>query len=319
MPLPLIETSDTTRQAGDVAAKILKQAQSSVRVAYRQWQRPDDSALTDDPNASEERLHDFRVELRRLRVWVHQTRTLVRTRRQARLDLRHFAQATNPARDLEVMLALLEECYTTSARETSGTTPSTLVRDVLTRLDRLTPTLNTYTMTGLAPKPRKGKHPMFGEWLSMQMGAQQQMIRYLSEQTDAELHQARIHVKYLRYLIEPLAEFPSVAALIALLKTMQTQLGTLHDLAIFRQTVPDLVHVPMSEALHQVLETSGRQSVAIKQVFATQRDEVVQVIRWQSDRYLAVMKDWLRTRDKQMQQLDSQLDQLRAQLMSSNQ
>jgi len=308
MSLPLIDPSDVAQPAGFVAEKILKLGQSSMRAALRQWRNPTDAEQPGEPTPPEELLHDFRVELRRLRVWVHQTRTLVRTRRQARLDLRHFAQATNPTRDLEVILTLLEAWHAT--RQPVPEHPSALITEVLERLDRAAYPMDHLTLTGLAPRPRKGKHPVFGEWLSVQLGAQQQMIRYLTQQTDAELHQARIHVKHLRYLIEPLAGFPVAAALITLLKNMQTQLGSLHDLAVFRQTVPELVQAPVAQALRTVLEVSGRQTVDIKRVFAAQREETLDVVRWQTDRYQSIIKDWQRTRDAQMQRLDEQLDQL---------
>ena len=308
MSLPLIDPTDVAQPAGFVAEKILKLGQSSMRAALRQWRNPTDAEQPGEPTPPEELLHDFRVELRRLRVWIHQTRTLVRTRRQARLDLRHFAQATNPTRDLEVILTLLEAWHAT--RQPVPEHPSALITEVLERLDRAAYPMDHLTLTGLAPRPRKGKHPVFGEWLSVQLGAQQQMIRYLTQQTDAELHQARIHVKHLRYLIEPLARFPEAAALITLLKKMQTQLGNLRDLAVFRQTLPELVQAPVALALRTVLEISGRQTVDIKRVFAAQREETLDVVRWQTDRYQSVIKDWQRTRDAQMQQLDEQLDQL---------
>lgn len=316
MSLPLIEPADVNRPAGSVAEQILKLAQSNMRQAYRQWQCPDEAGGAVDVNQGKESLHDFRVELRRLRVWVHQTRTLVRTRRQGRMDLRSFAQTTNPTRDLEVILDQLESWH--AGRDPQPEHPSPLIETVLRRISRMESTTDSLTLTGLAPRFRKGKHPAFGVWLSMQIGAQHQMIRYLSQQSDAELHQARIHVKHLRYLIEPLSKLPGADELISVLKQMQNRLGTLHDLAVLRTSIPGFVAEPLVGALESTLTSaSGRCSVELKRIFAQQREEVVDVIRWQSDRYQETIKAWQRERDSLMQQLESGLEALCHQLQTS--
>lgn len=316
MSLPLIESADVNRPAGVVAEQILKHAQSSMRQAYRQWREPNPNAGPVETIQQEELLHDFRVELRRLRVWVHQTRTLVRTRHQARMDLRSFAQGTNPSRDLEVILGLLESWHTD--RKPQPDHPSPLLDPVLRRINRLEGTTESLTLTGLSPRSRKGKHPAFGVWLSMQIGAQHQMIRYQSQQSDAELHQARIHVKHLRYLIEPLANFTGAAELIDLLKQMQNRLGTLHDLAVMRTSIPEFVAEPLVQALESTLTAaSGRRSVELKRIFADQREEVVDVIRWQSDRYQENIKAWQKERDSLMQQLERGLESLCHKLQES--
>ncbi|ANJ66418.1 hypothetical protein A9404_02610 [Halothiobacillus diazotrophicus] len=315
MSLPLIEPADVIRPAGVVAEQILKLAQSSMRQAYRLWQQPDVLEQSPDDCQQEDLLHDFRVELRRLRVWVHQTRTLVRTRRQARMDLRCFAQGTNPSRDLEVILGLLESWH--ADREPRPEHPSPLIEPVLRRINQMEAKTESLTLTGLAPRSRKGKHPAFGVWLSMQIGAQHQMIRYMSQQSDAELHQARIHVKHLRYLIEPLNKFTGTTELINLLKQMQNRLGTLHDLAVLRMSIPGFVAEPLVAALESTLtSTSGRCSVELKRIFAGQRDEVVDVIRWQSDRYQETIKAWQRERDSLMLALESGLEALCHQLQA---
>lgn len=335
MSLPLIESADLDRPAAVVAEKILKLGQKSVRLALRQWLNPTESPDAGEISVPEERLHDFRVELRRLRVWVQQTRSLVRTQRLARRDLRQASEETNPTRDLEVMLELLEQWH--ESLPSAPTQPVPLITEVLTQLDRAVPTLSGRRMSGLAPRARGSKtktprkahrknpektpgktsdktpHPplRFGDWLQAQIDTQQHVIHDLMHQTDAELHQARIHVKYLRYLLEPLSKLSATAPLLAQLKQWQTALGSLNDLAVLRKRLPDLVAQQTRSALNQLLAQPGRQLIGIKSVFATQRDQLLAVTRWQTDRYQAELKQWRSQQDVQLQQLDALLDQFR--------
>ena len=86
------------------------------RLCKKLRQRLDALEKGKDPEA----LHDARVEIKRLRVWLKHSRPVLKTRKKGRKMLKAFTQASNPLRDLEVMLAWLEQLEANSNRAPGG-------------------------------------------------------------------------------------------------------------------------------------------------------------------------------------------------------
>lgn len=208
---------------------------------------------SDDPEA----LHDFRVALRRLRTTLRTYRRQLRgaVRRRLRRRLRGLAGATRESRDLEVHLAWArDQLAALSPRQQSG------VQWLLARMERrrrkadrrlarrverdfertvspLERRLARYR-ADLRPGPdRLGGtagavlgarlHQLAGD-LEVALGD----VHGIRDETPA--HRARIAAKRLRYVLEPLAgRAPGVAPAVERLRTLQDQLGDLHDSHVF--------------------------------------------------------------------------------------
>ncbi|OZB36884.1 MAG: hypothetical protein B7X35_02005 [Halothiobacillus sp. 14-56-357] len=95
------------KPADQVAGVIVRDIRKNMLKARRIW-----LSQAVNPNGGQQKdseaLHNFRVEIRRLRVWLQQTRDLIRTKTKARVQLKNWAQDSNAGRDLEVMLGLLQ-------------------------------------------------------------------------------------------------------------------------------------------------------------------------------------------------------------------
>ncbi len=287
------------RPAGEVAATLVSAQQAVLRKAWKHYCRCAD----DDPEA----LHDLRVELRRLRVWLKLSRDVIRTRKSARRRLKSLARASSPARDREVMLGLLGEL----ARDPGiGEAGERLLRLADEHDPASRQSLAFDPKPGLAPRPR-ATTPPFVDWFTEQMTSMLDLIRRDMEEGRAGAHAARIQVKYLRYLVEPMSEpFAAVAPMLGDLKTIQDRLGDVHDLVVMRGHIPRWAGWLVEDGLPAALERPGKQTRAVTQSFAETRTRVIDLAGWQDARLNSLWADWEGARPALERRLVRGVDQL---------
>jgi len=209
----------------------------------------DAAARVGDPSDGDA-LHDFRVALRRLRSTLRAWRPVLgdSLRKKDGRRLREVARATGPARDAEVLAAWLAkvkgdlpERYHPALdwmaarveRRLRGThaEPAT---EAAARMRQLEPGMaHRLASAGDTEKPG---HETFAAALAALLRAHAKALREALGQvsgTDdvAPAHVARMEVKRLRYLLEPLRGTPQADATAPVkgLKTLQDLLGEHHD------------------------------------------------------------------------------------------
>ena len=213
----------------------------------------------DDPKDAEA-LHDFRVALRRLRTTLRayraELRDSVRPRQYRRLG--DVADETNRVRDAEVALEWLRPLRSElTARERVG------LRWLIEHVDSRRAKRIEHEVVearrsfrGIERKLRKGlamyrqvlqpddtepEQPFAALARGILVAQAQELDLVLASvhaPDDAEAHRARIAAKRLRYLLEPLAEVaPATVGAIERLRTLQDQLGELHDVIELERTV----------------------------------------------------------------------------------
>lgn len=206
--------------------------------------------------ADEEALHDVRVALRKLRTVLRTYKKWLRGaiphKRRARL--KELVDTTGVARDAEVQLAWLDGLIPTLAiderpgaywlrerlvdrkdaayvRLRSATVPALL--DLLPKLQR---DLGTYEIEHhVNEAPRAVRFAEVAADLVMaQASALADALRSIdSIDREERIHEARIHGKRLRYLLEPLREPVDAAREITkILKSLQDRLGEMNDVAV---------------------------------------------------------------------------------------
>ena len=295
------------KPADQVACLIVRDIRKNMQKARRIWL---DQATNPncDVQQDSEALHNFRVETRRLRVWLQQARDQIRTKSQAREQLKQWAQDSNTGRDLEVMLGLLQQANT----EIDSSLPTIPLIQENKKLEEL------ISQQSLALKPRtrthaqRDKQTSFAIWLAERLNDELEKTLPLFKEDDETLHKARIHIKHMRYLIEPIGSCGLDATQLALtqLKAMQTKLGDLHDLFVLRQRLPGLLCGQLNELLSNRLQQPGIPTRGIQQDFTASRNQFTLYLRWQSTRYEAAMKDWHSSSTQTCPQMESALNTL---------
>ncbi|WP_322521808.1 CHAD domain-containing protein [Guyparkeria halophila] len=269
-----------TQPAGEVAAVLIRAQQAVFRRAWAHYLE----AADDDPEA----LHDLRVELRRLRVWLRLSRDVVRTRKSTRRRLKALARASSPMRDHEVMLELLDRV----ARDADGADVAARIRRLADERQPAGVDLAFDVKPGLKPRARKGTTP-FDRWFASQVAMMTEQIERDLSSGRSGFHAARIQVKHLRYLIEPMHEpFAVVDSMLADLKTVQDWLGDLHDLVVFRAHLADYAGWLLTDALPAPLARPGKQARPLSQTFAGVRDDIIRLSAWQDAQFEAMWRDW---------------------------
>jgi CHAD domain-containing protein len=282
------------KPAHQVASTVIKAIENNVRrqrwLMLLQYHSKNDVNLA---SVAPEALHDFRVELRRLRVWLAQSRDCVASRRPARRQLRVLAKASNAPRDFEVFLSLLDQI-----------TPA--VTHVIAAKHATLAELKA-PLPALLPRRRKQKSKPFGLWLREHLEASLQQCDRCLNGNEACLHEARIHIKHLRYLLEPLAELPVVAAAIVALKSLQTTLGDLHDLYQMRPLITPWICTQLGAQLNEHANLPVGETTQIQQIFNSKRDAFISVLSWQAARYQAALHQWDAQAASHRQMLDTKL------------
>jgi len=210
--------------------------------------------LRDSVPDADEALHDFRVEVRRLRGWLRAFRPWLRAdvspkRRRA---LSRIADATRASRDATMHLHWLhKERPALSARQRVGQSwlrqqleqarsdgsddALSAAADFHSQAEKLGRGLQYYR----TPVSDGGSGDKFGTIYAQRVLKQakdlQKRLADVERFSDVrQAHRARIATKNLRYLIEPVAELVADgAAIIDTLKSLQDSLGDLHDVHVF--------------------------------------------------------------------------------------
>jgi len=207
-------------------------------------------ARDDDPDA----VHDFRVAVRRLRSWLQLWDAALdgAVPRKQRRKIRDIAHATGPARDLQVHLEWLrgEEAGATgrALADVERAIADLVARrgDAMRDVHRAARTfirrhasLSRRLSARCAELEVPEQGPTFGAALAEQVELAANALRdrlttVRGAARDAELHQARIAAKRLRYLVER-AEHAVVGApaMVRDLKQLQDLAGDAHDVHVF--------------------------------------------------------------------------------------
>jgi CHAD domain-containing protein len=226
-------------------------AQHSVRLVA--------SGLLDTLLAAHERfadedadgLHDLRVAMRRLRSWLRAFRPELSdtVRGRTRRRLRSIAEATNEARDDEVVLAFLERQTNLSSRPRATARAladqleqvrddharrlrRTLARDLTKAAHGLATELESWweQHTVDDPRPAQPMSAALADAIRQHVRRVETALARIESASSADdAHRARIAVKRLRYLLEPLDESLGAADPIRQLQTLQRELGDARD------------------------------------------------------------------------------------------
>lgn len=278
--------------AGKMLAGVVREKEAAFHVAWTHFQTAED-----DPEA----LHEMRVDLRRLRVWVKLTSDEVKTNKPACKRLKALAKASNPVRDHEVTLGWLSQ-----AQNQIGESPA---------LERLieygkqtyqqTTKLKFLEKQGLDPQVIQKKGIDLGQWLDRTVEQRIELIDQLLHSGMEETHLARIEIKYLRYLLEPFTKILKNAKdLVEWSKEVQGVLGDFHDVQVFRGHLPDFARWVTDHELAQVALSTGKQSRAITKVFANAREPVIALSGWQDQELNRQWLKWLEVRDNYLLMLE---------------
>lgn len=221
-----------------------------LRLLQRAHAASDRLADPDDAEA----LHDFRVAVRRLHTFLRAYRAYLPVSKKLQRRLRAVLQRTNPARDAEVGADwLAAQRGSLSPREEAG------LEWLLRRLAAETAAAGE----GIAPDVRArwrtverklnrclerpaDEHPAGPAFAAATAGLLREQAAELAAHLDtvrapedtAEAHAARLAVKRVRYLLEPLRRAcPSAKPLVKELATFQDCLGTYNDARVLLATL----------------------------------------------------------------------------------
>jgi len=220
-------------------------------------------------SSDEEALHDFRVEIRKLRTLLKAARSLYgRFHADAvRAGFTEMHRATGALRDEEVFLELLgtleldgEEMEAFVARR--RTRERMLRKNVLTlvrspKMKRSRALLNAIILLPLNPTREKDLHKFARKTVDRAL-ANVEALRNTPTTDQVGLHDLRIAYKELRYACELMTTAlpPDISALAEPAAKMQKRLGEIHDvdaalvsIARSRSLAP-LLHARLTQALH---------------------------------------------------------------------
>lgn len=270
---------------------------------------------TEDPEA----LHDFRVGMRRLRSCLRAYREIFGPglAKKQRGRLGKIARRTNPGRDAEVQLELVE-------RLADGARPDAkpglaLVADRLAaqkdeayahvreelhrRFEKLKDAvheeLSVYTVTHRVGEPRRA--PRFAEAAADALDRELDALAGTLAQVkgiedEAIAHEARIHGKRLRYLLEPLRpERDEAKALVKRLKALQDLLGDLNDLHNLAATVGEALETSALERARRLRDAAtGIGGELTEELAADERPGLVALLQRTHDGRTRLLDDLLK-------------------------
>jgi len=281
------------KPAGRVLAEVILEKEVVFRASWMNFQTADD-----DPEA----LHNMRVDLRRLRVWVKLARDEVTISKSTYKQLKALAKASNPIRDHEVMLTWLA-----LAQNQIGELPAldNLIEYGKQAYHQSTQ-LSFSTKQTLEPKVKQKMGIGLGQWLEKTVVQRIDLIDQLLHAEMEETHLARIEIKYLRYLLEPFTGIVNNAkALVEWCKKVQELLGDFHDMQVFRSHLPEFACWVIERELAEVALLTGKQSRAITKVFANSREAVIALSGWQDQELQRQWHNWIAVRDNYLSELQA--------------
>jgi len=277
--------------AAKVLVAVVREKDAAFRAAWTHFQTAED-----DP----ESLHDMRVDLRRLRVWLKLTRHEVKTSQSICKRLKALAKASNPVRDHEVLLGWLS----LAQKQLGDNVVLVNLIDYGNQAYQQSTELSFSEKPGLEPEPKHKKGINLEQWLEQTVEHRIERIDQLLHAGMEETHLARIEIKYLRYLLEP---FPNTVnnakALVEWCKEVQGLLGDFHDVQVFRSHLPDFARWITDSELAEVALLPGKQSKAITKVFANARESIITLSGWQDQELHRQWQKWLAVRDNYLSAL----------------
>ena len=242
-----------------------RSAQEAVRVlALSYLDQIDQARVRLSDTLDGEALHDFRVGVRRLRSAIRAYRAELKggVSNKMRRQLRDLGRATNDGRDLEVQLAWLGkragqlrpedapgfywlagrlEARKGKTRDHAAAGVTRQYEKIGGKLRKTLSTLRIELATDPEPRPLSFQQAT-GALVRRQVLQVRDDLSRIRDASDAEqIHQTRISLKRLRYLIEPIARRNRRAgALVRRFKEAQDLLGEHHDLHVLSSMVGSL-------------------------------------------------------------------------------
>lgn len=248
-------------------------------------------------------LHDFRVAVRRLRSALRSYRPLLgrAASRKVRSRLRELGRATNRGRDAEVQAdwvasdarSLPEAARAGAAvlaarlRKRATVRPGELQRDFTTIADKILKRLEflDHTAAGFAA--------VFAALLAQHADdAASCIAAVVSADQVEEAHAARIAVKRLRYLLEPVAdEIPGSHPLLVRVETLQDLLGELHDSHVLDATLDGVTtsrRIPQATLAALAAENGKRRRAVFTDLQAFSRSAAASAVLFEQIRTLVI-------------------------------
>jgi CHAD domain-containing protein len=222
-----------------------------------------------------EALHDFRVALRRTRSVLRAYRPwLKHIPRKLRRQLRALARATNVARDTEVMMDWLRVerrkirdqhragfvWLQTQLGERYEESCAEITREVLKEFAgmeaRLCASLTLIANADREAEPTPSYAVITADLIRQHLAELTDHLADIRSVEDTEaIHAARIRGKWLRYLIEPLAnELSAAEKIVARMKQFQDRLGVLCDAFVQVSEIASAVETAGTEAARARLD-----------------------------------------------------------------
>ena len=248
-----------TRLPSDLLERSAQESSRLLALSHLEQIAQAEERLSDPGDA--EALHDFRVGLRRLRSSVQAYRMQLKGSVSGKMrdQLRELTGATNVGRDTEVQLTWLhKQAERLSPEDTQGffwltgrmegrklelLDPATaeVGRRFLKTAAKLKKRLGTLRIEVGPDSARKPATfgQVTGELVRRQVARlRDELLQVRDVNSVDEAHQARIAVKRLRYLLEPVARVNRRArALIPRLKALQDVLGEHHDMHVMSDAI----------------------------------------------------------------------------------
>jgi CHAD domain-containing protein len=242
----------------------LSAARGARLIALDRLDRAGDEAnrLSNNPH-SLDALHDLRVALRRVRSWLRAFRPDLEdsVARKDRHRLRDLVDATNRGRDADVQVEWLraaskdaDETLRRGAkrlieliRAERGTAGAPLNGNSLERFDKERSRLMKRLSNINEPvRPPSAPPPTLAGAIGARLPGHLEALRQAldlvrSADDDREAHAARIAAKRLRYLLEPAEDVRGCKSLVKQLKSLQDDLGELHDAHLLGRRVQDAI------------------------------------------------------------------------------
>ena len=226
-------------------------------------------------------LHDFRVALRRLRSWLRAFKADLggAVKKKDLRVLRDIAASTNAGRDADVQLDWLQKAskgvspkrkrgadwlsaYIAARRSIAGDhLESGLLDQFATVRDHLSAKLSTFEQTVDTPSIAPTLGVAIAARLIDHADALGELLGEIKSVDDEKpAHEGRIAAKRLRYLLEPAAPFVKRGEeVLKTLKSLQDELGALHDAHIFGHLIRD-TQIP--EAPEDAIAAIGKRARA---------------------------------------------------------
>jgi len=223
---------------------------------------------------TEDALHDFRVALRALHSWLNAFADTINIEKVVVKDVSRLASATNRCRDMEVFDQWLHRQMThntlKSARQYVNHIHHQLEQDRCSSIERIRthwpaiknsmpqaqkPTGHVHAraaFTHHAQPILKHRLSRLSDQISHIIGAEE------SQTSQKKLHQCRITIKQMRYLLEPFKTGNRhCKQSVRDLKQLQEQLGACHDLFVFTTTLQRAIS--QYQDLDSLVESAERQ------------------------------------------------------------